>query len=171
MTTQIPRRPAATRWIHWISAVLVLVAYLTADSAEGIDSGGGRWHVAAGVLLLVLFAPRVIGYRARGGRSMHAVNRAERITAITIHLALLLFVFVQPLLGILSVWSEGHGLPLPFIDAQMPPLVSLGEGASETLEELHETIGNVFYAVIGLHVLASLWHHFIRRDDTLRRML
>jgi len=24
--------------------------------------------------------------------------------------------------------------------------------------------------VIGVHVLAAIYHHFIRRDDTLRRM-
>jgi len=25
--------------------------------------------------------------------------------------------------------------------------------------------------VIGLHVLAAIWHHAFRRDDTLKRML
>ena len=47
----------------------------------------------------------------------------------------------------------------------------MGAGAGELLEELHETVGNIFYAVIGVHVLASLWHHFVRRDAILRRML
>ncbi|MCO8649276.1 cytochrome b, partial [Burkholderia multivorans] len=33
-----------------------------------------------------------------------------------------------------------------------------------------ELIGNAFYFVIGLHALAALYHHFIKRDDVLRRM-
>ena len=35
---------------------------------------------------------------------------------------------------------------------------------------LHELIGTAFYWVVGLHVAAALYHHLIRRDDTLRRM-
>jgi cytochrome b561 len=29
----------------------------------------------------------------------------------------------------------------------------------------------VFYYVIGLHIAAALWHHLVRRDNTLQRML
>ncbi len=46
----------------------------------------------------------------------------------------------------------------------------LGEAVEDGLEEAHELLGNAFYAVIGLHAVAALWHHFARRDDTLRRM-
>ena len=38
------------------------------------------------------------------------------------------------------------------------------------LEELHGTIGEAFYWVFGLHIVAALYHHFWRRDDTLKRM-
>jgi cytochrome b561 len=86
-------------------------------------------------------------------------------------MALLLFVVVEPLLGILALWAEGHAMPVPFTPWAVPPLLAMDAGADELLEELHETVGNIFYAVIGVHVLASLWHHFVRRDDVLRRML
>lgn len=39
------------------------------------------------------------------------------------------------------------------------------------LEDIHETIGTIGYYLIGLHALAALFHHYIVRDDTLRRML
>ena len=39
------------------------------------------------------------------------------------------------------------------------------------LHDIHVTVAEVFYWVIGLHILAALWHHFGRRDDTLKRML
>ena len=86
-------------------------------------------------------------------------------------LALLLFVVVQPVLGILLVWSEGQALPIPLTDWAFPPLIVLGEDGEDFLEDAHETLGNAFYAVIALHALAALWHHIIRRDNTLRRML
>ena len=86
--------------------------------------------------------------------------------ARTIHLALLLFVVVEPLLGVLMVWAGGDTLPM-----RLPPLLMLGEGWHERLEDLHEILGDVFYVVIGLHASAALWHHFVRLDDVLRRML
>ena len=55
--------------------------------------------------------------------------------------------------------------------SSLPPLIVLGEGAEDMLEEAHEILGTVFYAVIAMHAIAALWHHFIRRDTTLRRML
>jgi cytochrome b561 len=39
------------------------------------------------------------------------------------------------------------------------------------LEEWHHDIGEAFYWVIGLHVAAALYHHFIRRDNALQRLL
>ena len=33
------------------------------------------------------------------------------------------------------------------------------------------SIGQAFYWVIGAHIVAALWHHLFRRDDTLKRML
>jgi cytochrome b561 len=39
------------------------------------------------------------------------------------------------------------------------------------LKEIHETIGNIGYFLVGAHALAALFHHFITRDDTLTRML
>ena len=77
---------------------------------------------------------------------------------------------VQPLLGVLTVWAEGEALPVPFTPWQLEPLVVWGPAWAERLEELHETVGNVFYAVIAAHALAALWHQFVRRDGVLRRM-
>ena len=90
--------------------------------------------------------------------------------ATTLQLALLLFMVVQPMLGVLSVWADGDSLPLPFTAMSVPPLVQL-HGRGHALEELHEAVGNVFYGVIAVHALAALWHQFVRRDGVLQRML
>jgi cytochrome b561 len=170
--TPAPGRYAwPVRAIHWLSAGLILLAYLTSELTEEIEEGeavGPNWHVFAGLALLVLFLPRVL---ARVFTKTPAIvpppSRASVLPAKLVTLALLLFVVVQPILGILLVWSEGQALAVPFTDLSLSPMVVLDE---DVLEETHETQGNAFYAVIGLHALAALWHHFIRRDDALRRM-
>lgn len=171
MATSIPfRYPATVRWTHWLSVVLVAIAYLTAESAEELGTSGGQWHVLAGLALLLLFVPRLLA-RLAGQRPPVPASAIAAWSARLVHVALLLFVVVEPALGVLTVWAEGEALPVPFTTWQIPPLVVLGEAWGETLEELHGTIGNVFYAVIALHALAALWHQFVRRDGVLRRML
>lgn len=165
------RYPAATRWIHWTAAVLVAIAYLTSESAEELGAGAVNWHVLAGLGLMLLFVPRVLALLWVRPPPSAGSSVAAKWMARAVHLSLLLFIVVEPLLGLLMIWAEGSSVPIPLTSWHLPPLLVLGEGWEDTLEELHEDVGNIFYAVIGLHVLASLWHHFVRRDDVLRRML
>lgn len=168
-----PRRYAwPVRAIHWLSAGLILLAYLTSELTEEIEEGefvGPNWHVFAGLALLVLFLPRVLArVFTKTPPIVPPPSRASVLPAKLVTLALLLFVVVQPILGVLLVWSEGQALAVPFTDLSLAPMLVLDE---DVLEDAHETLGNAFYAVIGLHALAALWHHLIRRDDTLRRMV
>jgi cytochrome b561 len=39
------------------------------------------------------------------------------------------------------------------------------------LEEVHETLGTVGYWLVGAHVAAALFHHYVLRDGVMRRML
>lgn len=164
------RYPFAMRLIHWLGVAAIATAYLTSESAEDLlESGAGtNWHVLAGIGLVLLFVPRLLA-RLSVRKRPHALG-AEKWVAGTLHLSLLLFMVVQPLLGVLAVWAEGHSLPIPFTHLQLAPLVQL-EGWGHSLEEAHETVGNVFYGVIAIHVLAALWHKFVRRDGLMRRML
>ena len=163
------------RAIHWLAAGLILLAYLTSELMEEIEEGeyvGINWHVFAGLLLLALFLPRVLAKLfTKAPPITPPPPRATVLPAKLVTLALLLFVLVQPVLGVLLVWSEGHALAVPLTDWSLPPLLVLGEGGEDFLEDAHETLGNAFYAVIALHALAALWHHLFKRDDTLRRML
>ncbi|MFC5577922.1 cytochrome b [Lysobacter niabensis] len=131
-------------------------------------TAGSQWHALAGLALL-LFVPRLLA-RLAAPRAPVSTSALETWSARLVHVALLLFVVVQPLLGVLMVWAEGEALPVPFTAWQLPPLIALGKAWAETLEDLHETVGNLFYAVIALHALAALWHQYIRRDGVLRRM-
>jgi len=54
----------------------------------------------------------------------------------------------------------------------VPAFVSLPRRVwSHQFEDIHRTIGTMVYYVIGPHILATLWHHFGRRDNTLTRTL
>jgi cytochrome b561 len=54
---------------------------------------------------------------------------------------------------------------------QLPPLVGESEAIAEWAEEIHETVATAGYFLVGLHAAAALFHHYVMRDNTLRRML
>jgi cytochrome b561 len=59
---------------------------------------------------------------------------------------------------------------ISFFGAPLPALVGVNEAFAERTEELHETLATAGYFLIGLHALAALFHHYVQRDNTLKRM-
>lgn len=172
--------PSSLRIIHWLTAVAIVAAYLLSDMGEGDEEGNAalaaaqavNWHYMAGLAVLLLTVPRlVLRIFAKTPPIEPPPAAFTAVTARLVHVALYLFLVVEPVLGWLQVNYGGGQIALPWLGWHLPALVAADLQAKEVVGELHEFIGNVFYAVIGLHILAALWHHFVRRDSTLRRML
>ena len=53
----------------------------------------------------------------------------------------------------------------------LPNLVAKNKLLAETLGDIHASLAWLLFYVLLLHVAAALKHHFLDRDDTLRRML
>lgn len=158
---------------HWLSVLLVALAYLTIE-LRGPHTSPYRdvWigmHVWAGTLLWITSVAR-LAWRFKHGAPPPApghvmVIRLSRL----VHGALYGFVLVQPLLGMLIYNLSGK--PIPF--AGLPwslTLVGTAPNLWHDVKDIHEFIGNAFYGVIGLHACAALFHHFLLRDNTMRRM-
>jgi cytochrome b561 len=173
-----PRYGAGLRRIHWLTAVLVAAAYLLIEQRGFFPRGsnGRTWmmqgHFWAGLLVLAFGVWR-IALRLRNGAPpvTPALPPWQGWLARTLHLSLYAFVIVMPLLGLATAWTDGKAVMVPFSHVALPSLLGQDRALAHRLEDLHGSIGDIFYWVIGLHVLAALYHHFWRRDDTLRRML
>jgi len=53
----------------------------------------------------------------------------------------------------------------------LPRLVSAGSKLGHDLGDVHADLAIVLAVVIGVHVAAGFYHQFIRKDDTLLRMM
>ena len=174
----VPRYRPALRRLHWLVAVLVLAVYLLIEQRGLFPRGSSgraammQGHFWVGLAILALALWRV-ALRARSPVPpiTPALPTWQALPAKLLHLALYLFLVVMPLLGLATAWSDGKVLLVPFTGIAVPALLPENRALAHTLEDLHGTIGELFYWVIGAHVLAALWHHWFRRDDTLRRML
>jgi cytochrome b561 len=53
----------------------------------------------------------------------------------------------------------------------LPALIASDEALGETLVVLHRWNSRLLLLLIAVHVAAALRHHFVLKDDVLRRML
>ena len=85
------------------------------------------------------------------------------------HGAIYIAVFAQLLSGALAVATGGK--PLPFFGLFSIPLpVAEDHDNHELWEEVHEAGWMLLAALVAVHVLAALYHHFILKNDVLKRM-
>lgn len=172
------RYPAAMRWLHWSIFGLVLIAYVLINIFEWFPRGSvARMNILAshylvGLAVLLLVLPRFWLRKQHGAPPIvPPLDRwTDRLGKIT-HFALYLFLLIQPILDIVTLQIAGKSVSL-FGIALLPSFVAAPDRAfAHQLEDIHATIGEVFYWVIGLHILAALWHHFGRRNNALKRMV
>ena len=173
-----PRYSPTLRRLHWLMAVLVLAGYLLIEQRGLFPRGSvGRvamvqGHFWVGILVFVLVWWRLMRRRIDGAPAITPpLGRVSAFASRFFHLGLYAFLVVMPMLGLATAWSDGKAVLIPFTGIALPALLPENEALAHTLEDLHGSIGEAFYWVIGAHVLAALWHHLVRRDDTLRRML
>ncbi len=172
------RYSAGQRSLHWLIFACVLLAYVFINIKGWLPRGDAaragmlEAHFAAGIAVLLLILPRLMLRLRRGTPAVTPVPpRPLQILGHMTHGLLYLFLVVQPVLGILAVELGGHAIDLPF-GLVIPAFHTPGNAAlAHSIREIHEDVGDIFYWVLGLHIVAALWHHLFRRDDTLRRML
>ena len=172
------RYPPGLRRLHWLTAVLILAAYLLIEQrglfARGTPARAAmvQSHFWVGLLVFALTAWRVL-VRRRGGLPVvtPALPAWQGGLSRVLHLALYAFLLAMPLLGLATAWTDGKTLYMPFTQLALPALLAPNEDLAHRFEDLHGTIGEAGYWLIGLHLVAALYHHLLRRDDTLRRML
>jgi cytochrome b561 len=172
------RYSTRARWFHWTMAVLIVLAYGLILSRTQF-ARGSEWrtlvvqsHFWVGIVVLVLAFFRVAERRRRTPPPITPPLEGLLRTAATMsHYLLYAFLFAQPLLGLFTVLIEKGALPVPLTPWLIPSPFPLSEKFAESLEDLHKLLGSIFYYVIALHIIAALWHHFVRKDNTLKRMV
>ena len=162
--------------MHWLMVLLLVAVYACIELREFYPKGTDtreafkQWHFMLGLSVFLLVWLRLI---LRVAQVQPVIEPAppvwqERFAKI-VQLALYLLMMGMPVAGWLILSAAGK--PVPFYGWELPALIAENTDTAELIEEIHETVGTVGYALIALHAVAALYHHYILRDDTLRRML
>jgi cytochrome b561 len=158
---------------HWSMAllfVIVGVLGLLHDSwPRATQSFWINFHALLGLLLWVLLMAR---FWWRGVHPPPALppeaGELSRRLSRPVHLLIYLLLFVTPVLGIVTfIW---HGRVFDFGVFKVDFAVPKNRAIFQPTEEIHMYLAYALFTLAGLHVLAALWHQFIRRDGLLARM-
>ncbi|MGE0773776.1 MAG: cytochrome b [Sphingomonadaceae bacterium] len=157
---------------HWVMAVLIGWQLLKLGDriAEG-EHWIGRtlvpWHVSVGTLLLGLIVLRIF-WVARQRRHRPLQNPATALLVKAGHGLLYAGMLLLPVTGVLTMLGGGHGLTAFGLE-----FVGKGDKIAwaSSLGSLHSPVAWGLAVLIVGHVGIALIHHFIQRDDTLRRIL
>lgn len=171
-----PRYPLAIIALHWLTVLLMLAVYTFIELRELFPKGSDprelmkAIHFMLGLSVLVLLIPRLIARAFSSAPNIIPEPPAWQQTAAkAAHLALYGFMLVMPLLGWLLLSCAGK--PIPFFGLQLPALIGENKDLAKVIKEIHETVGELGYFLIGLHAAAALFHHYLQRDNTLLNML
>lgn len=160
--------------LHWFMALLIIallaLGIYMVDlpiSLEKLKLYG--WHKEYGLLALALVIIRV-SWRIINVTPRLSLPLWERLAARLVHWAFYAFMLAMPLSGWLI--TSAAGLPASFFGwFTLPNLIAPNEHLRELFETVHAYLGYGLIVLILLHMSAALKHHFINKDDILRRMI
>lgn len=135
-------------------------------------------HKSVGTLLFIFILARsFIRLRKGWPEPISTGQKWEHGLARLIHWVLILGTLIMPLSGITGSYWAGRGIAIFELELVGMNLSSDGQvaavnaGLSMIAGRIHNIVGWTLVGAIALHVLGALKHHFIDRDNTLRRML
>ncbi|BDG71443.1 cytochrome b [Roseomonas fluvialis] len=173
----------AAKWFHWITLGLMLVAlptgfvikFITGEADGAYKMGFYAIHESAGLTILFAAIAR-IAWKVRHPPPPHPADLPPmmRKAAAATHHGLYALLILQPLMGFFMTNAfgfpmQGRTAYLGFID--LPKFMEPSEGLANALSWGHTIGGYLFVVLLVAHIGGAVFHHAIRRDGTLMRML
>lgn len=160
--------------LHWGMLLLIIAVFVSIELRElypkGTPTREGMkaLHFMLGMSVLFLGVLRLVVRFSSGPVPKIEPDPASwmKLSASLTHIALYAVMIVLPISGWVVLSAAGKSIPFG-----LPALMSANEGLAHTIEEAHEIGGQIALIVILLHSAAALFHHYVLRDNTLRRML
>lgn len=168
---------AISKILHWLSAVLVIGLF--ALGLWMVDLGyynkwyttAPEYHKSIGMLLVIIIIFRLVwrwcNIQPAADKSLSAT---EKKVSHIVHIVIYILLFAILITGYLIPTANNQGIDV-FNWFTVPSAGSFINNQEDIAGELHEWLAFILIALVVLHILAALKHHFINKDNTLRKML
>lgn len=162
--------------LHWLIFVLILCGFTLAVYMTGLPLSPQKlkyisWHKWIGVTIFMLALARLAWRLTHWAPALPASMPIwQRSAANAAHVLLYGLIIAIPLTGWLM--SSALGVPTVYLGlAQIPDLLARDKALAELLRFVHVMLNFTLLTLVIIHAAAAMRHHFIDRDDVLRRML
>jgi cytochrome b561 len=161
---------------HWLTLVLLVGSFTLAASMTSLLLSPRQlqlyaWHKWVGVTIFLVTMLR-LGWRLANPvpRQPAGTPQWQRRLAGLSHAALYTIIVVMPLTG--WVMSSALNLPVVYLGLiYIPSPFGVDPALGEAMKIVHGTLAVTLLVLVALHAAAALYHHFMLRDDVMRRML
>ncbi len=167
---------AVARALHWLTAALVLAMIPIGVAMANADFGSAQdtlyhLHRSTGAILLPLMLVRLAYRVAHPPPPLPAdIPAAQQFAAHATHWALYGLLIAQAVVGWIA--TSAYRAPiLVFWLFELPPVWPQDRPFSEAMFAVHRGLGIAVVLLLGAHIGAALFHHFVRRDRVLMRMV
>lgn len=166
-----------TKFLHWTIFILFVVQYYLVYRREYFPKGSAEkmqymmLHKSFGLCVLIL-AFIMLVWRGVGTRPSMPMTMSgfERFSAKAIHFLLYLAMFLMPISGILM--SQFGGYPISIFGLfTLPNPLMKNELLGGICYNTHKISSFIIIGIVAGHILAALFHHYVRKDTVLKRML
>jgi cytochrome b561 len=176
MTAAAPGYTPVARFLHWLIAALVLFM-LPLGIVIANEWGGPaqtflyNLHKSIGATLIPLVIIRLL-YRLthKPPPLPDDLHPLQAFAAHATHWALYVLILAQPIVG--YIMTSAYPAPVPFFGLlNLPAIWTENRALSTQLSAVHLYLGIAIVVVAGMHIGAALYHHFMRKDRILMRMI
>ncbi|MDQ0013613.1 cytochrome b561 [Variovorax boronicumulans] len=162
--------------LHWLMLLLLVAVYALMELRDltprgsALRAGMKSLHFSLGLCVLALVTARLAARWTSGATPPIAPPMPpwQARLARFMSVALYVFMIAMPLLGWLALSADDK--PVALFGLALPSLLAPDTGLAHRLEDAHEALGTIGYFLIGLHAAAGLFHHYVVKDNTLRRI-
>jgi cytochrome b561 len=162
--------------LHWLIAAAIATMVFLGWWMISIpkDPAGPRvrafnLHKSIGIVVFWVMVARLLWRLMHRPPALPPLPLWQQRAAAGVHALLYASVFLMPLSGFMA--SSFSGRPVVFFGNALPVWLARNEAVSEFFYRVHFVVSWVLVSAVAVHVLAAVRHHWIERDDVLRRML
>lgn len=175
-TDNVTGYTGTAKLLHWLIVALLIAQFTFAWLMPDIRRDTPvttliSLHFTFGIVILAVAVMRL------AWRAIHAepppeagLPQWQALSGAIVHWLLYALLFIVPLLG----WMDAsrRGMPVVLVGFELPKLLATRAPGWGWTGDVHGLLANyVMLTLVGLHVAAALYHHFVRRDGVLKRML
>src|SRR5260370_1774900 len=170
--TVVERYSATARLFHWLTALLVVVAYIVSVGGpetrvySAVNDFSRGSHELLGMSVFALTMTRVCWRTIFPSPKSPEMPAWMEVGAKLGQWALYALLVLVPVTAIVGAWLEGHPLTLLAV-GNIQPWLAQSPQLGLALGDIHGWLGDALMWLPGLPATAPLYHHFLRPHTVL----